>query len=143
MVMRLWKKESSPPCLLIFLWLRYFSALQYIHNITFDALQLIDGKRSAKTQGDVSKILVCPEQYVYSKNRDNRDSQRDGDLVTVGILIFFPVNQMPHRSVGDAVLILTVALQRRPLQGAGTWRLVRQGYPAPQSMRTISPTLAR
>ena len=77
--------------MVIFLWMRYFNALQYIHHITFDTLQLIDGRRSAKTKGDSSKILVCSEQYLYHKNRDNQGAV---DLVTVGILICFPVYQM-------------------------------------------------
>ena len=56
------------------------SAVSNGPRITFDILQLIDGKRTSKTKGGCSKILVCTEQYLYHKNRDHQGK----DLVTVG-----------------------------------------------------------
>ena len=55
--------------------------MQCFWLLTFDILQLIDGKRTSKTKGGCSKILVCTEQYLYHKIRDH---QGKDDLVTVG-----------------------------------------------------------
>jgi len=41
--------------------------------------ELIDGKKTSKTKGGCSKILVCTEQYLYHKNRDQQGKE---DLVT-------------------------------------------------------------
>ena len=81
---QVWRPSSSRGSSLI---------MQCFWLLTFDTLQLIDGKRTSKTKGGCSKILVCTEQYLYHKNQ-NAVSWPKSQLIEIDIwnvwsLIFY------------------------------------------------------
>ena len=108
--------------------------MQCFWLLTFDILQLIDGKRTSKTKGGCSKILVCTEQYLYHKNRDHQG--KDGWYLPCSLVLI-----MFHCSAGGAGPFLTAAPLQQPSQEVEIWNLVWQGSRGLLCMKSTSQTV--